>query len=128
MSYKYKRNNMKNLITTLAILTITVSTVFATTTPEVLISSPEVEVVSVEHLDIFTNTAFDSTTENLTFDTKDDISIVQIFNSNGDMEFQLPVMSTNVQINKNLFDEGTYKLGFVLEGQTEVHITEVTIK
>ena len=44
------------------------------------------------------------------------------------MEFQLPVMSNNVQINKNLFGQGQYKLGFILEGQSEIHFTDVTIK
>jgi len=119
---------MKNLITILAILTVTFSTALANTTPEVIISADEVEVVSVENLDIFTNAAFDTDSENLSFDTTKDMSVVQIFNAEGNMEFQLPVMSNNVQINKNLFGTGTYKLGFVLEGQTQVHITEVTIK
>ena len=118
---------MKTLITILTALTLTV-TAFATTTPEVLISSDAVEVVTVESLEIFTASSFDSSTENLIFDTKKNISVVQIFNSEGEMEFQLPVMSDNVQINKNLFGSGTYKLGFILEGQSEVHLTDVTIK
>ena len=121
-------NIMKNLITLIAALTITVSSVFATTTPEVLISSPTVEVVTVADLDIFSGSSFDAESENLIFDTHNEISVVQIFNSNGDMEFQLPVMSNNVQINKNLFDTGVYKLGFVIQGQTEVQFTDVTIK
>ena len=119
---------MKNLITLVAILTITVSSVFANTAPEVLISSPNVEVVTVADLDIFSASTFDAQSENLVFDTHNEISVVQIFNSNGDLEFQLPVMAKNVQINKNLFDTGNYKLGFVIEGQTEVHFTQVTIK
>ena len=119
---------MKNLITILTALTLTVSTAFATTTPEVLISSDDIEVITVESLDIFTASSFDTKSENLSFDTKIDISVVQIFNNDGEMEFQLPVMSNNVQINKNLFGEGTFKLGFILEGQSQVHITQVTIK
>lgn len=119
---------MKNLITILTILTITFSTAFASTTPEVMISAPEVEVVNVNNLDFFTKASFDVSSDNLTFDTTDEMSVVQIFNAEGTMEFQLPVMSNNVQINKNLFDSGTYRLGFVLEGQTEVHFTQVTIK
>ena len=119
---------MKNLIVLITIFIITVTTVYASTTPEVLISSPEVEVVTVADLDIFASSSFDTDTENLVFDTYNEISVVQIFNSNGKLEFQLPVMSDNVQINKNLFEEGNYKLGFVIKDQTEVHFTEVTIK
>ena len=111
---------MKNLIIILATLALTSTTTFATTLPG--------SNISVEALDIFTSTSFDADTENLTFNTVEDISVVQIFNNNGDMEFLLPVMSNNVQINKNLFEEGTYKLGFVLEGQTQVHFSEVVIK
>lgn len=118
---------MKNLLTILTVLTLTVSTAFATATPKVLISNDNFEVVTFEKLDIFTATVFDKETENLVFDTKANISLVQIFNTNGEIEFQLPVMSNNVQINKNLFDAGTFKLGFVLEGQSEVHFTKVTM-
>ena len=119
---------MKNLITIITVLTITVSSVFALTTPKVLISTDDIEVVTVDKLDIFTSSFFNTESNVLVFDTNDDISVVQIFNDNGEMEFQLPVMSNNVQIRKNLFDTGNYKLGFVIEGQTEVHFTDVTIK
>ena len=47
---------MKNLITLIAVLTITVSSVFASTTPKVLISTADVEVVTVDKLDIFNAT------------------------------------------------------------------------
>ncbi len=119
---------MKNLITILTVLTITFSTAFASTTPEVLINSAVVEVVTVESLDFFSNAAFDAGSDNLVFDTTKDISVVQIYNGAGELEFQLPVMSNNVQINKNLFDQGNYKLGFILEGQSQVHFTDVTIR
>jgi len=38
------------------------------------------------------------------------------------------VMSDNVKINKNLFDQGTYKLGFILQGESHLHTTQVTVK
>ena len=107
---------MKNLITLITVLTITVSSVFASTTPKVLISTDDIEVVTVDKLDIFTSSFFNTESNVLVFDTNDDISVVQIFNDKGEMEFQLPVMSNNVQIRKNLFDTGSYKLGFVIDG------------
>lgn len=119
---------MKTLLTLLSALTITFSSAIASTTPEILISSEEVEVVSIETLEFFSNAAFDASTDNLVFDTTKEISVVQIYNADDNMEFQLPVMSTNVQINKNLFDKGNYKLGFILEGEKEVHFTQVKIK
>lgn len=119
---------MKNLITIFAALTVTLSSAFASSTPVVVFSSTVVEVVSIEALDFLTKADFNSETQNLSFTTTTNISVVQIFNSNGDLEFQLPVMTNDVQINKNLFDKGEYKLGFILEGQTEVHLAKVTIK
>ena len=119
---------MKNIITTLTIITLTLTSVFANTTPEVLISTSDIEVVTVNDLDIFSSSMFDAETKSLVFNTNDDISVVQIFDGEGELIFQLPVMSDNVQIKKNLFDAGEYKLGFVLEGETEVHLTDVTIR
>jgi 5,10-methylene-tetrahydrofolate dehydrogenase/methenyl tetrahydrofolate cyclohydrolase len=119
---------MKNLITILAALTLTVSTAFATTTPEALISTESVVVVAIGQLDFFTSAEFEAETDNLSFTTDEKISVIQIFNAAGDLEFQLPVMSDIVKINKNLFGTGEYKLGFILEGQSQVHTTQVSIK
>ena len=121
-------NNMKNLITIITVLTITFTSAFATTTPETLISSTDVEVVSVGNLDIFASAEFDAASDNLSFTTNDDISVIQIFDADGNMEFQLPVMSNNVKINKNLFNDGVSKVGFILEGNSQVHFTTVTVK
>jgi len=119
---------MKNLITIIAILTITFTSAFATSTPETLISTENVEVVTVGTSTIFTSAGFDATTETLSFTTSDNITVVQIFDAEGNLQFSLPVMSNDVKINKNLFGEGTYQLGFVLEGQSQVHSTTVTVR
>ena len=119
---------MKNLITTLLIAILTSTVALSNTTPEVLISEFDFEVVSVGALEIFVSAEFDAQSENLIFDTNKSMTVVQIFNEDGDLEFQLPVMSNNVQINKNLFDKGSYKLGFVIEGDAGVHFTTVNIK
>ena len=119
---------MKNLITLIAALTLTVSTVFASTTPEMLISTDKVTVVAVGQLDFFISAEFDAETDNLAFSTKENVSVIQIFNADGELEFQLPVMSDNVKINKNLFGEGEFKLGFILEGQSQLHTTHVSFK
>lgn len=119
---------MKNLIITIAILTITISSAFANTTPETLISTTNIEVVSIASLDFFENANYDTVSDNLVFNTNENISVIQIFNTAGELEFQLPVMSNKVKINKNLFSKGTCKLGFILEGQSELNFTKVTIK
>jgi hypothetical protein len=119
---------MKNLLTIFAALTITFTSAFATSTPVTLINTDAVVVVSIESLDIFNSAQFNAETENLSFTTTDEISMIQIFNADGQLEFQLPVMSNDVKINKNLFGEGSYQLGFILEGESQLHVTQVTIK
>ena len=119
---------MKNLITIITVLTITFTSAFASTTPETLISTSEVVVVTIGSLDIFSSAEFDENDEVLSFTTNDDISLIQIFDKDGMMEFQLPVMSNNVKINKNVLGEGVSKLGFIMKGQSQLHFTSVTIK
>ena len=119
---------MKNLITIITVLTITFTSAFATTTPETLISTADVEVVSVGNLDIFASADFDAESDNLSFTTNDNIAVIQIFDAEGNLEFQLPVSSNNVKINKNLFNEGVSKVGFILEGDSQAHFTNVTVR
>ena len=123
---------MKNLITIIAIIATTFTSAFATTNPtnpeNIIISTDEVLVVTIGDLEIFASAEFNAETENLSFTTNDDISVIQIFNEKGEMEFQLPVMSDNVKINKNLFGQGTFQLGFILQGQSQLHTTLVTLK
>ena len=119
---------MRNLITIIAVLAITFTSALATNPENTLISTDEIVVVTIGELEIFSSAHFDAETENLSFTTNDDISVIQIFNADGDLEFQLPVMSDNVKINKNLFGEGTFQLGFILEGESQLHTTLVTLK
>ncbi len=119
---------MKNIITTLGIIILTLTSVFANITPEVLISTSEIEVVSFNDLDLFASAEFDVETENLVFNTNDNISMVLILDNSGEIIYLRPVKSDYVQIKKKLFESGQYKLGFVIDGNTQVHLTDVTIK
>jgi len=121
-------NDMKNIITTLAIIAITFSSLMATTTPEVLISNKDVKVVTVGHLAIFASSEYVESSETLVFNTNDDIAAVQVFDGEGNMMFVLPVLSDNVQIKKNMFETGNYRLGFILKGESTIHLTDVIIK
>lgn len=119
---------MKNLIKTFCIIFFSATLAMATGTPESLISTDEIDVVTVESNSIFVSADFDTADENLEFTTATDIAVIQIFNAEGEMEFVLPVQSTIVKINKNLLSPGVSKLGFVLQGESNIHFTEVTVK
>lgn len=119
---------MKSLITIILTLTVSLTSAIASTTPEKIISSELVEVYTTDNSEIFESAAFDAVKENLTFMTTTDISMIRIYSEEGTLEFQLPVMSQDVKINKNLFGEGKYMLGFMLQGQSKEVFTKVTIK
>jgi len=119
---------MKLLFTIISVLIINFAAIAEDINPEVLISNEDVEVIAIAGLDFFQSSNYSSESENLTFYTTKSISVVKIYNMSEELEFQLPVMSSNVQINKNLFGSGRYKLGFLLEGQSKVHFAHVTVR
>ena len=118
---------MKTFTTILILAIFTITSVFASTTPEVLISTEEMTIVDLTTEDFITTSFYNNESSNLEFVTTQNISVIQIYNEQGVLEFQLPVMSSNVKINKNLFGAGQYKLGFLLEGQDDVQFTQVNI-
>jgi len=90
--------------------------------PEVIITSIDSDVFSA---DIFNSVHYDTKETNLEFSTCEKVSVIRIFNEVGMLEFQLPVMSKNITLSKNLFGQGKYILGFIIEGQQDVHLTHV---
>lgn len=122
---------MKNLFLLLVLVTTTSLTAFASTDPvaekvSILENSAITVTVAPADADLFTTAEFDG--NNLEFATTDEISFIQIFNANGELEFQLPVMSNQVTIGKSLVEKGAYKLGFMIEGSTDIHFTDVNVK
>ena len=119
---------MKNILTISLVLALNFTLALASTTPETLFSNEEIEVFVLENESIFNMVHFNTSDDNLSFSTTTDIQFVQIFNATGKMEFQLPVLTDQVKINRNLFDKGEYRLGFILVGDNTPHFTQVTIK
>ncbi len=76
----------------------------------------------------FQKMSFDINGNSLKIQTAEVISIVQIFDNNGKMQYQLPVTSNKLQICKTLFDNGDYKIGFILEGQSDIVFSDLKIK
>lgn len=119
---------MKALIFTPVIFLLSLSISFGSTSPEILISNDFVEVLDLSNSDRFMSSTYSIENENLIFNTYEKIAVIQIYNSEDKLQFQLPVMSTKVILDKKLFDEAESKLGFMMEGSSEVHFTKVTLK
>jgi len=120
---------MKNFTTIFISLIALTSTLLANVSPIPVLSSDVVSVMAIDDAsaDLFISAEYDLDNENLVFETKEDINVIQIFKANI-LEYQLPVKSKKVIINKNLFEKGDYKLGFIVAGKIEANYTEVNIK
>lgn len=99
------------------------------TNPEhILLENKEICVSTTEESKLFYSIAFNKSTDNLEYLSIKNIDVIQIFNSDDEMEFILPVLSKKVVINKNLFGKGQFKIGFLISGHSELYYSRIVIK
>lgn len=80
-------------------------------------------------LELFTHAIYNSEDSSLEFTLVSDVRYIQIYDTDNELQMQLPVHSHKVKFNKSIFSGiGDYKLGFMMEGDQEIHFTQVTIK
>ncbi len=127
MSLNYNLEDMKTIITTALIIGMALN-LFAGITPESKIINTEKVTVFAQTDGLFESATYDEVSELMRFITKSDISVIQIMNADGELEFQLPVMTNDVQLNTNLFGSGEFKIGFVMQGENQVYYSKVNIK
>lgn len=103
---------------------------FANVTPVLaLISSSSIE-LSVNHIsqkDFFRVSIYDETKEALEFVTADIMNYVQIFDEDGQLKYQLPVMSNKLRISTKIFKTGSYRIGFITKENTTIQYTNLTV-
>ncbi len=95
-----------------------------------LIKTTEIEVALEDsnQKNIFKLAQFSKDTNSLDFVTEKEIKYVQIFTTDGKLEYQLPVSSNKVRISKKLFERGDYRIGFILDGMKTIEFTGVKVK
>lgn len=91
-------------------------------------STLEVQVTNSSQTDFFHHSTFNFDSNNLEFETENEITFVQIFDKDGKLSFQLPVMSNKLTIGRSIFGSGDYKLGFIIKGMDEVQFADIKIK
>lgn len=124
---------MKNCISTLVLAVAAVTLSTASNNPIVkstLISHASVEVTIDDALsDLFLTAEYDEIRNYFEFSVGKNISFIQIFDQDGKLQFQLPILSSSVKISKKLFHTaGKYRLGFMIDGVENVQFSYVTIK
>ena len=94
-----------------------------------IIKTAEVE-VSLLHISqkkFFKTAEYNLKSNSLDFITAEKIHYIRIYTQQGELKYQLPVLSNKVRISKKLFKRGEYRLGFVVEGQKVIEFTNVKI-
>lgn len=123
---------MRNSILTVLFFTFTLGLLAANNPIEnvSIIKTNEIS-VDINSIDatFFLEASFNELNESLEFSIAKTISYIQIFNENGELEFQLPVLSNKVKIGKSLFSQsGDYKIGFMIDGVKDVKFSQVNIR
>ncbi len=66
--------------------------------------------------------------EALQFVFNDKVSMIQVFNDHGELDMIVPIGSEKVDLGLSLFQNGIYKLGFMVDGLEEIQYSTLKIK
>ena len=123
---------MKTTIITILAIAASFNTSFANVTPVSelsIITSPTFE-LSVTHASqkaFFKVSNYNEVNNALEFVTADVMNYIQIFDEEGKLKYQLPVMSNKLKISTKLFKTGAYKIGFITKENTTIQFTNLTV-
>ncbi len=124
---------MKNLILTIAAV-ISLSTItFATNIEDgslAIVKSEKVEVILENETQkkFIVSSVFEEDNNNIALVFESTVNMIQVFDTNGDLEMMLPIDSSKVNLGMSLFAEGSYRIGFMVEGLSEVQYTSLQVK
>jgi len=74
------------------------------------------------------SSSFNVEDENVAMTFAAEVSMVQIFNTDGELEMMFPIGSTKVNLGMSLFEDGQYRMGFLVDGMDDVQFTNLTVK
>ncbi len=79
-------------------------------------------------LDFILSSGYNDESEKLEFLFDATINMIQVYNDLGELEMVLPISSKKLSLGMSLFDQGNYKIGFVLDNTDEVKYTELLVR
>ena len=74
------------------------------------------------------SSSFNVEDENVAMNFVSEVSMVQIYNKEGVLEMMFPIGSTKVNLGMSLFEDGEYRMGFMVEGMDDIQFTNLTVK
>jgi len=124
---------MKNLILIFAIATSFTTATFASNIGDgtlAIVKSERVEVTleNEGQKEFIISSAFEADQDQIAMVFDANVSMIQVFNNDGEVEMMFPVGSENVNLGMSLFETGEYKVGFMVDGYDEVQFTNMNIK
>lgn len=78
--------------------------------------------------DFIVSSTLNSEDENLDLLFSSKINMIQVFDNNDKIVSVLVIGSDELRIALNIFNEGNYKLGFLIEGEPNIQYADVVIK
>lgn len=72
--------------------------------------------------------SFNENSEYFSMKTMNNVTFIQILNSEGELEFQLPVKNSLVHLSLKDFSQGDYYINILFEGESEYLTTMLTKK
>jgi len=128
LSIEYNPNNMKIYNIILFFCLTCVVTLKSETTTSITPVEKNTFTVTFDMEDgTSLDTSFKLEEDHLCFSTEEVIDILQIYNSDDKLVFQLPVSSATFKIGKSLFEKGDYTLGFLLSNQNSLKFTKIKV-
>lgn len=124
---------MKNLLLIIAIATSLSSETFASNMEyggPTLVKTEKVEIIlgNEGQRGFIISTTFEEERNQIAMVFETTVSMIQIFDANGEIEMILPVGSQNINLGMSLFEGGLHQVGFMVDGIDEIQFTTITIK
>ncbi len=124
---------MKNLLLIFAIATSLSTATFASNIGDgglAIVKTEKVEITLANEgqKEFIISTSFEEDRNQIAMVFETNVSIIQVFDENGEIEMILPIGSESVNLGMSLFEEGQYQVGFMVDGYDEIQLTNLVIK
>ncbi len=110
---------MRQLVLTLTLM-ITVSLGYANSPVGSIIEEINNNSVSFEipsdYSEAFVSVVYESNTDNINIKTIDQIAFLKVVDADKEVEFEMPIMASNVHLFVNDFDKGEYQVLMTIDG------------
>jgi len=120
---------MKNLLLTTILSLAFFSAAFAGDGKIKIMTSSAVSISTTEYMaEFILSSKFNLEDKNVDMVFASNINMIQIFDTEGDIISIIPIGSDELRMGLSLFDKGSYKLGFLIEGEADIQYADISVK